>query len=144
MKKHNINRRDFIKSAGACTLCTSSLALIFSASRAETVYEYELNSNNEIVVDKAIFSEKKQVLLAHPESKFPISLLHLGEDKYSALLMMCTHQKGTTEWVKDHYLCPNHGARYTERGDVLRGPTTKKLKSYSINVTDKEIIILLT
>lgn len=121
------------------------MALFVGTSRADTVYDFALNSNNEIIVDKTLFTnqKKKQILIAHPNSQFPISLLDLGDDKYTALLMKCTHQKGTTEWVKNQYICPSHGARFSETGDVLRGPTTKNLKSYQVNVTGTEIIILL-
>lgn len=55
---------------------------------------YALNSNNEIVADKTAFAEQKQILISHPDSEFPISFLHLGEDAYTVLINEVYASKG--------------------------------------------------
>ena len=142
MKKHNIKRRNFLKSVGACTLCSGIPSLILG--NAALANEYISYNNNEVVVDKAVFSKEKAVLLNPPNNDFPISLLDLGQDNYSALLMSCTHQKCTTKWNKDHYVCPCHGSRFTETGEVIRGLAQESLKSYSVTVSDTHITVELS
>jgi cytochrome b6-f complex iron-sulfur subunit len=137
-----INRRTFLKSVGACTLCSSSTAIIFaSTGKFVLANEYITITDKKVIVDKAAFSGKRSIVFSLPEFDYPISLLQIDKDNYSALLMMCTHQKCKTEWNKDHYVCPCHGSRFTETGEVIRGLAEESLKSYPVAVAENKIII---
>ena len=140
----NLDRRKFLKSVGTCALCSSISTLVLNSSSPVFAHENLTINKDKMVVDKDMFLKEKTVILTHPDIEYPISLLHLEGDNYSALLMMCTHQKCTTEWNKDHYVCPCHGARFTEKGEVIRGKAKKSLKSFPVKVTDNKVIVELT
>ena len=141
-----MDRRNFVKTAGACTLCVAKSSLFIGSARKVIANEkYEVTNDGQVVLDITVFNESndKNVLIEHPDKKYPISLLNLGDNQFSALSMKCPHQKGTTEWVDDHYLCPSHGARFTKTGEVIRGPTSKNLTSYPVTVNEGKIYIQL-
>ncbi|MEM7026865.1 MAG: Rieske (2Fe-2S) protein [Pseudomonadota bacterium] len=144
MKTNNqeINRRTFIKSASTCAFCLGTGSIFTGLSRDIFADEYQLNANNELIVDKSVFaSADENILIKHTDSKFPISLKSIGDDQYLALSMKCPHQGGKAEWNKDHYVCTTHGARFAETGEVIRGPTTNNLTSFPVNVIDSKIHI---
>ena len=138
MNDQLVKRRTFLKSMAACSLCTGTAGLLLGKSQLVSA------NTNELTIDKSVFDKDKTVLLKHPDYKYPISVLYIGGDKFTALLMMCTHQKCKTEWNKDHYICPCHGSRFNETGEVIRGMALEKLKSFPVKVDDNKVIVQLS
>lgn len=143
MKEHGIKRRDFLKSVGASALCGPGLAMAMPGSGTARADDGYLLRNNTFSVNKSAFATARFILLNHPALEHPVSLLRIDEARYSALLMSCTHQRCATEWNKDHYVCPCHGARFSETGEVIRGLARASLRSFPVEVLEDRIVVKL-
>ena len=143
MKEHGIKRRDFLKSVGASALCGSGLAAVMPGSGAALADDGYLLRDNTFSVNKSAFATQRFILLNHPALEHPVSLLRIDEARYSALLMSCTHQRCATEWNKDHYVCPCHGSRFSETGEVIRGLARASLRSFPVEVLEDRIVVKL-
>jgi cytochrome b6-f complex iron-sulfur subunit len=60
-----------------------------------------------------------------------------------ALSAVCTHLGCIVQWQKDRqqFLCPCHGGRYTENGDVISGPPPRPLPKLHFSVADGIITV---
>ena len=143
MKERGIKRRDFLKSVGASALCGHGLAAVMPGSRAARADDGYLLRGNAFSVNKSVFATQRFILLNHPALEHPVSLLRIDEARYSALLMSCTHQRCATEWNKDHYICPCHGSRFSETGEVIRGLARESLRSFPVEVLADRIVVKL-
>ena len=143
MKEHAIKRRDFLKSLGASALCGPGLAAVMPGSGAARADDGYLLRDNALSVNKSVFATQRFILLNHPALEHPVSLLRIDEARYSALLMSCTHQRCATEWNKDHYVCPCHGSRFSETGEVIRGLARESLRSFPVEVLEDRIVVRL-
>ena len=143
MKEHGIKRRDFLKSVGASALCGHGLVAVMPGSGAARANDGYLLRDNAFSVNKSAFATQRFILLNHPALAHPISLLRIDEARYSALLMSCTHQRCATEWNKDHYVCPCHGSRFSETGEVIRGLARENLRSFPVEVLEDRIVVKL-
>lgn len=143
MKEHGIKRRDFLKSVGACALCGHGLAAVMPGSGAAVADDGYLLRDNAFSVNKSVFATARFILLKHPALEHPVSLLRIDEARYSALLMSCTHQRCATEWNKDHYICPCHGSRFSETGEVIRGLARASLRAFPVEVLEDRIVVKL-
>ena len=65
----------------------------------------------------------------------PILVLRGEGDTYRALLLKCTHLGCTVGFnAEAHTLdCPCHGSRFTDTGEVLRGPAKAPLTTYAVS-----------
>ncbi len=56
---------------------------------------------------------------------------HTGQDAFTALTAMCTHEACTvTGFQSGHYVCPCHGSQYSTSGQVLSGPAPRALQQF--------------
>ena len=64
-------------------------------------------------------------------------IIYRREDSISAISPKCTH-KGCTITVKrnETYACPCHGAQFDYTGAVTKGPATRDLDMYDVEVSD--------
>jgi cytochrome b6-f complex iron-sulfur subunit len=59
-------------------------------------------------------------------------LARTGQDSFSALTAICTHQGCTvTGFSNNRFVCPCHGSQYTTGGTVANGPATRALQSFA-------------
>ena len=61
----------------------------------------------------------------------PIAIVRTGTDSYLALSRVCPHQGATVGVNGSGFLCPRHGARFSETGTWVGGQPTSNLRSYS-------------
>jgi len=61
----------------------------------------------------------------------PIAIVRTGTDSYLALSRVCPHQGATVGVNGSGFLCPRHGARFSETGTWAGGQPTSSLRSYS-------------
>lgn len=58
-------------------------------------------------------------------------LARTGQDTFSALSAICTHEGNTvTNFTGGQFACPAHGSMFNVSGTVARGPATRALASY--------------
>lgn len=122
-----MKRREFIKAssiAGSCSL--------LHACGGRTIEPLNIPlQGSSLVIDKQRL-ENGPLLIKHPHERYPISIYALGNNRYAACLMRCTHQKCETAPNKEGYICPCHGASYDKSGKVTKGPAEEDLASFPI------------
>jgi cytochrome b6-f complex iron-sulfur subunit len=58
-------------------------------------------------------------------------LARTGQDSFTALTAICTHEACTVSgFQSSQYVCPCHGSRYSTAGAVVTGPATRALTQY--------------
>ena len=66
------------------------------------------------------------------------------EDAFSALTAICTHENCTvTDVTGSSYVCPCHGSRYSQSGQVQNGPATRALRSFATRFAGDVLTITL-
>lgn len=64
---------------------------------------------------------------------FPVLIVRLGPDQYTALSTRCTHQSCEVNLPQGNEIsCPCHGSRYGLDGTLIQGPAENPLKSYQL------------
>ena len=46
----------------------------------------------------------------------PMALVNQGNNVYTAVSLVCTHQGGIVQWTGAEFVCPIHGARFADDG----------------------------
>ena len=60
----------------------------------------------------------------------PLAIVHTDASTYLALSRICPHQGSIVNFTGNGFLCPNHGAQFTETGTWIGGQRTSSLRSY--------------
>jgi cytochrome b6-f complex iron-sulfur subunit len=60
----------------------------------------------------------------------PLAIVHTDASSYVALSRVCPHQGSIVNFTGSGFLCPNHGAQFTETGTWVGGQRTSNLRSY--------------
>ncbi len=122
-----MKRREFIKSSSV----VGSSSLLFACG-GRTIEPISLPlQGSSLIIEKQRLANGP-LLVAHPSERYPISIYALGDNRYAACLMQCTHQKCETAPNEEGYICPCHGARYDKQGKVTKGPAEQNLPNYPI------------
>ena len=120
-------RRSFIKFVGAAAGVATLMPLrsVFAQSDENWV---SVGSVEDFEVGKPVLVKK-----GIPK---PV-IIYRQEDSISAISPKCTH-RGCTVAVKkkNTYTCPCHGAQYDYTGAVMKGPATRDLDMYKVEVSD--------
>lgn len=133
----NFSRRDFLKLTGR-TLLAASSALGLGGIFRFLGYQVEPLSPTEFDIGPVSdYPPGSRTFL----SDIPAMLLHT-ENGFSALSLICTHLGCTVKQEGDGLICPCHGSRFGEHGEVLRGPAEESLTSLRVELTADEHIIL--
>lgn len=67
--------------------------------------------------------------------KKPIMIVRGEGDEFRALRLKCTHLGCTPGWNAEQrsFDCPCHGSRFSDAGEVLKGPADAPLTSYPVS-----------
>lgn len=133
-----MKRRDFIKSSSV----VGSSGLLFACG-GRTINPLAVPQQGSALSIPKSAIKNGQLLIAHPDERYPISIAQLDDGNYTACLMQCTHQKCETAPDESGYICPCHGARYNKRGQVTKGPATENLKRFDVQDLGEELTLEL-
>lgn len=101
-----------------------------------------LNSEGEMIVARSRFDGgRSEILLGHPQLRYPIALMKISASEYSACLMRCSHQACETSVSASEIVCPCHGSRFSRSGDLLKGPATEDLTRYPVRLEGDTLYI---
>lgn len=73
----------------------------------------------------------------------PAVLVHLPDGKYTSLSAKCTHMGCTVDFQPkgDFFVCECHGSIFNIHGKALKGPATKPLPVYYVDVEGDKIYV---
>ncbi|MBL7682909.1 MAG: Rieske (2Fe-2S) protein [Flavipsychrobacter sp.] len=139
-----MNRRKFIKTG--CIACTS-IGFLSTVIQGCTAVKYStgtLNGNG-ILIDVKDYETKNgirnYVIVRHDDLQFPICVYKIDEQKYSALLMRCTHQGAELQVAGDQLTCPAHGSEFDKWGRVTQSPAAENLRSFPVSIAGDKLFI---
>lgn len=139
-----MDRKEFLKNClilGVGGGCLSTIAFLEGCKTA--FYAPYTETQAKLTVAKANFAERKFVLVNYPKYQAPIYLTKIAEDKYSALLMLCTHRGCELNAHSDILICPCHGSEFSNTGDVLSPPATQPLVKFNVTNDGENLLIHL-
>lgn len=111
----NMDRRMFLKGCGAAL---GALAL-HGATRAVAVEP-----------DWTAVGAEADFPLNEPKFLEDLKLFVVRDaEGVRALTSRCTHRGCTVSWADDAFVCPCHQARFTMKGEVLKGPARDPLET---------------
>ncbi len=73
----------------------------------------------------------------------PAVLVHLPDGKYTSLSAKCTHMGCTVAFQSkdDNFICECHGSIFNIDGKVLKGPATRPLPVYYVDIEGNKIYV---
>jgi Rieske Fe-S protein len=141
-----MDRKEFIKST--CNTCLLGTAAIFlpilsGCGPATQVFKTTVSDNNQLAVPLNLF-DKNAIQLVRPKGwQYDIAVQKKKDNKYSALLLRCTHQDNQLDKTGNGYHCSLHGSQFDGDGKVMKGPAELSLKQYNTSLTENNLIIYL-
>lgn len=144
-----MDRKTFIKTCGLACLGGAALTTVLQSCAGNHYVNASENNARMLSIKKTDFEKpgkngpvKKPYVLVKPASSaFPICIYHLGEEKYSALLLECTHSGCELQAHGDFLVCPCHGSEFSKLGVVQNPPAEQNLKTFKVT-SDHENIYL--
>ncbi|TAJ47368.1 MAG: hypothetical protein EPO58_15825 [Chitinophagaceae bacterium] len=143
-----MDRKDFI--VKACTACLSMTAMASVLSSCGVTHFIAGNISKDgltINKDDFTFSQKGTpayrsfIIVRNDTLQYPIYVYRFSDQEYSALWMRCTHQGTELQASGDSLQCPAHGSAFNNKGLATNGPADSSLRSFPIQVTNREIFI---
>ncbi|MGK7941898.1 MAG: FAD-dependent oxidoreductase [Crocosphaera sp.] len=110
----------------------------------KTIKSISYQAGNDLI--NIPFNVEKNTLLSHDnETYYGSSDSLFLESDQQVMSLRCTHQGCTLKKQEDGtFLCPCHGALYTQTGEVLKGPAKQNLSHYQILEKDDNFINLIS
>ncbi len=146
-----MERKDFILKCGQwCVSAVVGGSLLQACST--TYYATNTMNGNILSFSKKEFQEvrkdgqtrqRKFVLLRSLRLNYPICVFALGDDRYSALLMVCTHNACELNPTGDYLICPCHGSEFNNTGKVQNPPAEIDLQSFKVTHDENNIHVHL-
>ena len=134
----SINRREFIQHSGRVTLSVGLINFLISCSSDDnTVTPVEFTLDLTEPANAALTSVGGAIV------KSGIAVIHTAVDEYVALSTRCTHQSCTVTYRanSEEMVCPCHGSRFDNKGDVLQGPATRSLTRYAVSLSGNVLTV---
>lgn len=134
-----MERKDFILTCGlACMGVLATGTLLSSCASLKRVdgliiddyIGLKASEFTQVKKNKTTFHD--YVIVQNDALRFPICVYRIEEDKYSALVMQCTHQGQELTVYGDKLHCSSHGSEFDKLGNVTNGPASDQLKTLPI------------
>ena len=138
-----MERRDFLKTS--CLVCLGTHAAItaglLSGCSSVAVYRTSV-TENQITIPKSLFAEGDVRLIHANNLEYQVALRKHG-DRYTALLLRCTHAENPVTSAGNGFTCSLHGSTFDTNGAVTRGPASLPLEQLTtVEYPDKIVIHL--
>ena len=123
----------------AALCCISTTTLLSGCTPVKTIQTTLVKGK--LLVDKAMFTESKFVIVNSESLKVPVYLSQVDNDSYRAFLMVCTHKSCELRPTGSFLSCPCHGSEFSNSGEVLKGPAMDALSEYKVELNNLKIEI---
>jgi Rieske Fe-S protein len=71
----------------------------------------------------------------------PVFLVVLDDGSLAAVSSICTHRGCTVDLGGPGFACPCHGSQYDRGGQVVRGPASRSLQRFPVQVIGDDLVI---
>lgn len=148
-------RRDFIKKSGTVAVMSMfGIGFFTACSKDEDIVSPEnpvtppassegiMVSNDSVVIDiskaTALNTTGGWLLIASAQ----MLVLNTGNG-FSSLTSVCTHSGCDRNWTftSNQFVCTCHSSRFTTSGEVVNGPATRPLRSFSNSLSGNTLTI---
>ncbi|MBK9247047.1 MAG: Rieske (2Fe-2S) protein [Ignavibacteria bacterium] len=85
--------------------------------------------------------QRPYVLIKTEKHKYPLCVYKIDDNKYSALLMRCSHKGCELNPQGDYLVCPCHGSEFTNTGIVQSPPAAQNLTTFPTTTDNENIYI---
>jgi len=136
-------RRHFLRAAAGCSL--TSLWTISACASVPTLHAAAQSGRVQLARQglDATFGDGHALLLQVDNLPEDIHVVRDAGGDLLAVGATCTHLGCQVRPANRFFRCPCHGSTFTFAGDVVRGPATKPLSRYALNVINDYIEIEL-
>jgi len=107
-------------------------------------------ANNQVTVSlgssSPIADKNTRALVKYSNGSGAILVEHNSDDTYKALSGICTHERCVVsdfDGSNSVFVCPCHNSRFDLNGNVVQGPASSKLRTYTTKVENSSLIINL-
>ncbi|MDE1190621.1 MAG: Rieske (2Fe-2S) protein [Arachidicoccus sp.] len=143
-----MERRYFLKKAcGTCaamSIGTLLLSSVLESCKTVSLSLYKTGSEKGwATVPLLNFSDTDFKLVRVNNYNFDIAILKQKTGDYDAILLMCTHAGQALTKAGNGYFCTLHGSRFSQSGEVLKGPATDPLQHLPIKIVDQNLLVKL-
>ncbi|MBV8884337.1 MAG: ubiquinol-cytochrome c reductase iron-sulfur subunit [Chroococcidiopsidaceae cyanobacterium CP_BM_RX_35] len=139
-----MDRRTFLSWFGIGWIASSLPVVIaaFSLDKQQSVSAAP--GDFKIVGTVSQLTNNGQILVKQGFDSKPI--LVVGDPKTSTVVAVnptCTHQGCLVNWKasQSDFVCPCHNSRFSADGEVLRGPATRALQTYTVKVQGEQVLV---
>ncbi len=140
-----MERREFIKTT--CSLCLAigaGMAITSLDSCASSNVYKTVVSENKIKVPISLFTNTDFQIIRSEDLEFDIALRkETNGDKFTSMLMRCTHADNQLSWTGKGYYCNLHGSKFDNEGKVIKGPAEESMKKLFTEAVGEFVIITL-
>lgn len=140
-----MDRITFIKNSCIACMGMALGASVLQSCVGTKYVKGSLNENELMVALKDFETEKKRqhpyLIVRHDDLEFPICVYHVEGDKYTALLMKCSHQGAELTVSGDQLTCPAHGSAFDKWGNVTQSPAAAPLRAFPVSVVKDQLFI---
>jgi cytochrome b6-f complex iron-sulfur subunit len=133
-----MERREFLKNTAAACLF-ASLPPLNGCVNYKTVIANE--ETGKLKIKKSDFGDSTFVVVNTRNANAPIYVVKQDDEKYVALLMLCTHKSCELKPLGNILICPCHGSEFSSTGQVLKEPANHNLKQFE-TFSDKNYIYI--
>lgn len=145
-----MDRKQFIKQCGFACLGTGlALVLLEGCAPGKSVSGKIIGSDISVPLSSFLSVKggretyREYVIVEHGQLKYPIYVFRFSENRYSAVLMQCTHQGAELQAFGDILQCPAHGSEFNNKGQVQNGPARESLRSFPVSIVNDQLKISL-
>lgn len=142
-----MKRSDFLKlSCTGCLLSAAGIAgvatLLESCSPkgGGSVYKAVM-TDKKLPVPMAAVAKDKVTIVRGKGMDYDVAVHPLGEGKYEALLLRCTHFSNPLIVNGESYSCALHGSQFGADGAVKKGPASRPLQKLPCEVEGQNLVI---
>jgi nitrite reductase/ring-hydroxylating ferredoxin subunit len=139
-----MERREFLRSA--CTLCLLATPAVYAVTLPSCasipIYETAVrDSRLRVPVD--LLSQQPVRVVRGTGLEYDIALERRTDGSYRAFLMECTHAHNPLTFTGADFVCPLHGSRFDENGEVTHGPASLPLTELKTQNEGTAVAIVL-
>lgn len=139
-----LNRRKFMRTCGLAVagLAGTSALHLLQGCQAPRAVAYRQEGDT-LVLSLGTFAEIDHAVIRHPDAPAGVFVARLKDNRFSAVLLKCSHRGCDVSPAGDLLICPCHGSEYTRTGVVVSPPAPFDLYRFPVTTDENNLYITL-